>query len=173
VLLSGNLGYFPTVEGAKWFATRVWPEVRRVVPGAELLLAGSRPAESVRRLAGLQGVTLEVDPVDLATVRRRAAVAIAPMRSGSGTPIKLLEAMATGVPAVATRTAALGLDGLPDGALAVAEDATAFASSVATLLADPSDARRQAEAAFAWVKTRHGLEASSRRMEEILALAAK
>lgn len=172
VLLSGNLGYFPTAEGAEWFASRVWPEVRRMVPAAEFILAGARPAERVRRLAALPGVSLEVDPADLATVRGRAAVALAPMRSGSGTPIKVLEAMAAGVPVVTTRESAMGLDGVPGEALAVADGAVAFASSIAALLTDPGAARLQAEAAFEWVRARHARAASAGRMEEILASAA-
>jgi len=172
VLLSGNLGYFPTVEGAEWFARRVWPEVRRQRPDAEWLLAGTRPSSRVRRLAGLPGVTLAVDPPDLATVRRRAAVAIAPMRSGSGTPIKVLEAMAAAVPVVTTGEASRGLDGVPPDALTVADDPAGFARGVVALLADPGAARHQAGAAFSWVRERHSLAASSRFMEEILASVA-
>jgi glycosyltransferase involved in cell wall biosynthesis len=168
VLLSGNLGYFPTVEGAAWFAREVWPRVRAVRPRAEWWLAGARPAARLRALAVLPGVRLMPAPDDLDAVRRQAAVAIAPMRSGSGTPIKVLEAMAGGVPVVATAAAAAGLDGVPADALAVATDADAFARETVRLLGDAGLARARAAAARAWVRGRHDIEVVAATLEELL-----
>jgi glycosyltransferase involved in cell wall biosynthesis len=172
VLISGNLGYFPTVDGAKWFGSEVWPRLRAAESGAVWWLAGSRPARAVQRLVRLPGVSLFRDPHDLAAFVGAATVSVAPMRSGSGTPIKVLEAMASGVPVVATPFAAEGLDGVPAGALAVAEGPDAFAASVTRLLSDPEHAARQAAAAWEWVRSRHSLEAVAAAFEEILARAA-
>lgn len=168
VALTGNLGYFPTVDGALHFARHVWPEVRRRVPGARWLLAGSRPARSLRDLTGLPGVRLVADPADLRALVANADVAIAPMRSGSGTPIKVLEAMAMGVPVVATPEAAAGLDELPPDALAVTSSDAEFAERVSDLLMDRARARRAARAARTWLRARHELSASASRFEEIL-----
>jgi glycosyltransferase involved in cell wall biosynthesis len=109
VLLSGNLGYAPTVRAARWFADRVWPGVRAKVPGATWILAGARPAPDVKRLAARPGVEIHGDVDDLAPFLAQAAVGIAPMASGSGVPIKILEAMAAGVPVVADPWSAAGL----------------------------------------------------------------
>ncbi|MCU0305661.1 MAG: glycosyltransferase [Thermoanaerobaculales bacterium] len=142
VLLSGNLGYRPTVEAARRFADTVWPELRRRVPGARWVLAGARPAAALRRLAALPGVELHGDVDDLAPFLARATVAVAPMAGGSGVPIKILEAMAAGVPVVADPWAAAGL--AEAGAVAEADTPARWVEAVATLLTDSHAAGIQA-----------------------------
>ncbi len=172
VLLSGNLGYFPTRDGALWLAREVWPRVRRSCPGARWWLAGSRIPRAVRRLQCAPGVRILADPKDLAAVRRRSAVAVAPMRAGSGTPIKVLEAMADGLPVVATPEAAAGLDGLAGGEVAIAGDSRTFAAAVVRLLENHDDADEQVSSAWAWLSERHDLRRVARRFESLLKEAA-
>ena len=169
VLLQGNLGYFPTVDGARWFAREVWPVLRRLYPGVEWRLAGNRPARVIRALGHQQGVKVVADPEDLGAELASASVVIAPLRSGSGTPNKVLEAMAAGVPVVATPAAAAGLDGLAGNEIAVAADNWQFAQAIAQLLTDADTARRQATAAWHYVRRRHSLAAVAAQLEEILA----
>jgi len=173
VLLSGNLGYFPTVDGARWFARQVWPRIRAAAPLAVWWLAGARPPRSLRKLGRLPGVSVTANPPDLAPLLAAATVAVAPLRSGSGTPIKVLEAMAAGVPVVTTPWAAAGLDDVPAEAVAVAADAETFAACVARLLADPALAHRQAVAAWEWLRATHALPSASAAFEEILVQAAR
>lgn len=168
VLLSGNLGYFPTVDAAGYFATEVWPRLRSQRPNAEWWLAGARPAPAIRRLADLPGVRVIADPVDLGAVRRQARVAIVPLRSGSGTPIKVLEAMADGIPLVVTPAAADGLDKAPADAAVVTDDAAAMADAIAHLLADPTAAEEQCRKAWEWVRQRHGLDRVVSAFESLL-----
>jgi glycosyltransferase involved in cell wall biosynthesis len=144
VLLSGNLGYRPTVDGALWFAREVWPAVREAVPDARWTLAGARPAPAVRRLAGLDGVEVRANPSDLASHLASAAVAIAPMASGSGVPMKVLEAWAAGVPVVGHPWTAAGLAAGARNAVEIAESAEQWRAAVVGLLADP---RRSSEMA--------------------------
>ncbi len=144
VLLSGNLGYRPTVRGALWFADRVWPTLHAAVPSARWVLAGARPAAALRRLASRPGIEVHGDVDDLGPFLDRATVAIAPMTSGSGVPIKILEAMAAGVPVVVDPWSA---DGLEDpSAVAVADGEAAWASVLERLLGDPAAAAAQAAA---------------------------
>jgi hypothetical protein len=169
VLLQGNLGYFPTVEGARWFAREVWPVLRRQYPGVEWRLAGARPTAAIRALSRLQGVKVIADPDDLGAELAAASVVVAPLRAGSGTPNKVLEAMAAGIPVVATPAAAAGLDFLAGNELAVAADNWQLARSIAHLLSDRDAARRQAAAAWEYVRRHHSLAAVGAQFEAILA----
>ncbi len=81
---------------------------------------------------------------------RQAAVAVAPLRSGSGTPIKILEAMAADLPVVTTGAGAGGLDDLPAGALRTADEPEAFAAAVVEVLAGPERARQTCRIARGW-----------------------
>jgi hypothetical protein len=143
VLLSGNLGYRPTVRSAGWFASRVWPLVRKRVPSARWILVGARPVAAITGLESLPGVEVHGDVADLGPFLGRATVAIAPMASGSGVAMKILEAMAAGVPVVADPWSAAGLE--DPSAVAVAGDEAEWADAVAHLLEDTSAAHHQSE----------------------------
>jgi polysaccharide biosynthesis protein PslH len=145
VLLSGNLGYRPTVDGALWFAHEVWPLLRRRIAAARWVLAGARPAAAVRRLARLEGVEVHADVPDLGPYLRATRVALAPMSSGSGVPMKVLEAMAAAVPAVVHPWAADGLAGEAAEAVTVADGPEAWAEALVRLLGDGAAARAQGE----------------------------
>jgi glycosyltransferase involved in cell wall biosynthesis len=156
VLLSGNLGYRPTVRAALWFAREVWPDLRRRVPEARWVLAGARPPAAVRRLAGLSGVEVAGDVADLSTFLARARVALAPMSLGSGVPLKVLEAMAAGVPVVAHPWAADGLAPEAAEAVAVADGADAWTGALVRLLGDGAAAGELGERGHeAWRRHYH------------------
>jgi glycosyltransferase involved in cell wall biosynthesis len=142
VLLSGNLGYRPTVRAALWFADRIWRKVQKSVPSARFILAGARPVPDVRRLAAIPGVEVHADVDDLSVFLNRATVAIAPMAGGSGVPIKILEAMAAGVPVIADPWSASGLEDATG--VVVAEDEIEWLEEVRRLLTDREASREQA-----------------------------
>ncbi len=143
VLLSGNLGYRPTVRAAQWFADRVWPRLRGAVPGATWVLAGARPAPAIRRLAAGPGIELHGDVDDLAPHLGRARLAVAPMISGSGVPLKILEALAAGVPVIADPWSAAGL--ADPAAVTEARGVDGWVSAAVELLTNDEAAERRRE----------------------------
>lgn len=145
LLLSGNLGYRPTVRAALWFAAEVWPRVASTLPQVRWVLAGARPAAAVRRLGRLPGVEVHADVDDLGPYLAAATVAIAPMASGSGVPMKVLEAWAAGLPVVAHPWTAAGLSADARDALAVADGADEWYRALTRLLTDPAAAAGLAE----------------------------
>jgi sugar transferase (PEP-CTERM/EpsH1 system associated) len=167
IVFSGNMGYFPNVHAARWFADRVLPRIRRALPGATFHVVGARPHRTLRRLARRDPavvVTGFVEP--LPPHLRRAAIAVAPIHAGSGQALKVLEAMATGTPVVATPLAAAGIGARPDEHLLVAEDPESFAAEVVRLLRDPDLADRLAASA------RHFVEAQCTWEHSVAALEA-
>jgi sugar transferase (PEP-CTERM/EpsH1 system associated) len=168
IVFVGNLGYFPNVDGAGWFIREVLPRIRRAVPDARLRLVGARPARRLARLAATQdGVELVGAVAAVAPEIARAAVAIAPLRAGSGQQIKILEAMAVGRPVVATPVCAQGMRAVPGEHLMVADDAAAFAEAVSALLQAPALAERLSRNARQLVERDYTWEQSARALERV------
>ncbi len=170
VLLSGNLGYRPTVRAARWFADRIWPRLRDREPAAKLILAGARPAAAVRRLASAPGIEVFGDVEDLGVHLARARVAIAPMASGSGVPIKILEALAAGVPVVADPWSAAGLE--DPSAVAAAQNEDEWVETVSRLLDDADSARRQAARGTEVWRAHYAPERVAARIREVVGAVA-
>ncbi|WP_292407282.1 glycosyltransferase [Mesorhizobium sp.] len=110
ILFVGHLGYQPNIDAAERLAATILPRIRQRLPSARLVLAGRYPKPAVKALAGLQGVDLVENPDDMRPLLSRAHLSIIPLSAGGGTRIKVLEAMAWGIPVIATPLAVEGLD---------------------------------------------------------------
>ena len=133
------MGWRPNQDAALWLVERVWPGVLRRVPDARLLLVGRDPGPALRRLSGpaveVTGSVEQVRPY-----LARARVALAPLRSGGGTRLKILEALDAGRPVVATTVGAEGLECLAGNGLTIVDDPEGMAERIAALLRDPARA---------------------------------
>jgi glycosyltransferase involved in cell wall biosynthesis len=146
--LTGNLGYFVNRDAVLWWLEEVWPRLAGARPEVHVLVAGDRPGRAVRRAVAQAGarVSLIAAPPDLASLLRRATVALAPLRCGSGVPVKVLEAWALGVPVVASPWAAQGAAAEAGRDLLVAEQPDDWVHTVSALLDDPALQARLAAA---------------------------
>ena len=138
---------------------RVWPRLKQERPDLTLRLAGARPGDALLKLASQPGVTLVEDPPDLRSIIRSGALALAPMRCGSGAPLKILEAWAERRCVLATPFAASGTDGLEGKHLMVANEEDEWVSSILELLDDSARRRRLGIQGAALVGDRHSPEA--------------
>jgi polysaccharide biosynthesis protein PslH len=120
----GAMNYYPNVEAAVVFVRDIWPGLRLLFPGCRLTLVGSNPVPAVRALQEKDGVTVTGTVQDLRGFYHLADVAVVPLRLGGGTRLKILEAMAAGVPVVSTAVGAEGLEVNPGHNILIAEDRT-------------------------------------------------
>lgn len=166
MLFAGNFCYGPNAEGARWFVSEVLPLVREAVPDAVLHLVGEADT-SVAALADPPAVVVTGAVPSMAPYLRAATEVVVPIRYGSGTRIKILEAFAFGVPVVSTTLGAEGLS-VEDGRHALlADDAAAFAAACLRLL-EPAGPRRALVAAAADLyRTRFRPEAARRIIREL------
>jgi glycosyltransferase involved in cell wall biosynthesis len=140
LVLIANYHYEPNVDAAVYAATEILPRLRSLVPTARLRLVGRGAHEHLGRLVTEPGVDVVGVVPDVGPELSGAGIAIAPIRYGGGTRLKILEAFAYGVPVVCTRLACEGLD-VTDGVhLCVADDPDTLAATCAQLLADPERA---------------------------------
>jgi glycosyltransferase involved in cell wall biosynthesis len=135
VLLAGQLTYGPNIDGARWFVGDVLPLLRERIPGIEVALVG-RTTPAVEALGRADGVDVRGYVDDIDAELARADLVIVPLREGSGTRIKILEAWAHHLPVVSTTVGAEGLGAEHGRDLLLADDARAFADAVVRALRD-------------------------------------
>lgn len=135
MLFIGNMGYQPNADAAVYFCHEVLPLIRRGVGDAKLWIVGITPGESVRRLDG-NGVFVTGGVPDVVPYYERSRVCVVPLRAGSGTRLKILEAMALGRPVVSTSIGCEGLDVTNGEHILIADDAKQFSDHVVKLLND-------------------------------------
>jgi glycosyltransferase involved in cell wall biosynthesis len=127
------MDYIPNIDAVVWFATEVLPLIRRARPAAQFFIVGSSPAEAVRRLASLDGVTVTGRVPDVRPYVLHATAAVGPMRIARGIQNKVLEAMAMGKPVIVTSGALEGIDAAPGREVILADDAVTFADAAVRL----------------------------------------
>lgn len=163
LVYNGSLTYSANYDAMQWFLAEVWPQVRAERPDAALTITGSTAGVDLARLALDQSVTLAGHVPDVRIPVAEASLAIAPIRQGGGTRLKILEAMALGTPVAATSKGAEGLDVVDGEHLLLADDPQRFAAAVLRLLADDALAARLAANARHLVEQRYDWDAIGRR----------
>ncbi|PYY18676.1 MAG: hypothetical protein DMG60_07550 [Acidobacteria bacterium] len=130
IVFCAKLDYFPNQDAALYFVRSVWPLLRARRSELQLEIVGSNPPRSVSELNGKNNIRVLASVRDVRPHVGRAAVAVCPIRLRAGTQFKVLEAMALGVPVVATRICCPGLAVEPGKHLLVADTPEEFASAV-------------------------------------------
>jgi sugar transferase (PEP-CTERM/EpsH1 system associated) len=151
----GVLNYPPNVDGLHWFVESIWPNVRREVSNARLMIVGKSPGPRVQRLATAPGVELHANVPDVRPFLARSAVAIAPMRFARGIQNKILEAMAMEKAVVATPQSLEGICAQVGSDLLKACTAEDWSTTMCSLLASPTRAEQIGRAARRYVETHH------------------
>ncbi len=106
----GSMNYHANVEAAVDFVREVWPGLRSQFPKLSLKMLGSNPAPAVRALASEPGIEVTGTVPDVRPHYAMALAAIVPLKTGGGTRLKILEALAAGVPVISTKAGAEGLE---------------------------------------------------------------
>jgi glycosyltransferase involved in cell wall biosynthesis len=165
ILFVGTMGYLPNIDAALWFAKRVWPRLRATVPfPLRFVIAGQGAPPAVRDLARQTGVVVADGFLDAASLYRRAALAVVPIRAGGGTRIKLLESAKYGVPVVATRFGAAGTGFRSGQELLLADDDHEFAACCVRLLTDGRLASRLVVQALRKVRRDYNAQLIAKRL---------
>jgi glycosyltransferase involved in cell wall biosynthesis len=164
-LITGSLGLPDTWHGVQWFLERVWPRIHRRRPEAVLTIAGRRPeAGRAAYLENLADIRAVFDVPDMTPLFQEADIFVSPMLHGAGVKIKTVEALAFGLPVVATPVAAQGC-GLEHGNhLLIATGAEDFGRACLQLAEDPALRAALGERGRAYVQAAFDQKAHLRRL---------
>ena len=141
----GSMDWYPNEDAVSFFADEVLPRIQENVPDVRFSIVGGNPSARVQKLAEREGVAVTGRVPEIKPYFAEATVFVVPLRIGSGTRLKILEALAMGKAIVSTSVGAEGLD-LKDGEeIFIADEPTVFADAVTRLLTDASLRRRIGE----------------------------
>ena len=159
----GQMGWFPNRDGVEWFLRDVFPRIVAERPDAEFVLIGKADGLEIPADLGSRVRVAGFVP-DLRPLVHSAAVYVVPLRAGSGTRLKVLEAMALGKAIVTTSVGSEGIDLVHGQSALYADDAESFARTTLGLLAAPERAGALGRAARQLAEARYGWDSIGRHL---------
>jgi glycosyltransferase involved in cell wall biosynthesis len=157
LLFLGTLDYLPNEDAVLYFTSAILPLLLDSEQ-IDFRVVGIKTPNSIRRLSALPGVAVVGAVRDVAPEYARARIMVVPLRAGSGTRIKILEAFGFGVPVVSTTIGAAGLDVVHEVHLLIADTPEEFAAACLRLMEDDGLAATLTRNAYAWLRESHSLD---------------
>jgi sugar transferase (PEP-CTERM/EpsH1 system associated) len=164
IIFTGVMNYFPNSDAVLHFHRHIFPLIKRDMPSAQFIIAGMHPTARIRAMADHDTIVTGFVP-DIREYLSRASVCVVPLRLAMGVQNKILEAMAMGVPVVATSVASRGINATHGREILVADDPESFATATISLLKDQQlrasitkNAQKFIERNFTWEKNLRQLD---------------
>ena len=141
----GSMDWYPNEDAVAFFADEILPRIQEKVPDVKFSIVGGNPSAQVQKLAARNGIVVTGRVPEIKPYFAETTVFVVPLRIGSGTRLKILEALAMGKAIVSTSVGAEGLDLKNGKEIFIADAPTAFADAVTRLLTDSELRRRIGE----------------------------
>jgi glycosyltransferase involved in cell wall biosynthesis len=155
LVFSGSMDWHPNEDAVRHFIGEILPLIRADIPGATFSVVGRNPSAELRAISAAAGVEVTGTLDDIRPAMAQASVCVVPLRAGSGTRLKIFEALAMGKAVVSTTLGAEGLEMESGRHFVAADGPRAFADAVVALLRDGHRRRRIAAAGRALVEARY------------------
>ncbi len=167
LVFCGNMGYDPNVKAALLIG-QMMPELRKRHPEITVLIAGARPDKRVQALDGKHGITVSGWMDDIRDAYWSSRINIAPIFSGSGLQNKILEAMACGIPCIASSVVAGSIDGKPAKDLLIAGSLEEFKERITEVLNSEKLANNLAQNGIELVRNNYNWDTFSKKLDGII-----
>lgn len=142
IVFVGSMDYHANIDGARSFARYAWPRLRAQKPELVCTIVGRHPSPKVRELSAVPGIEVTGSVADVRPYYREAVAAIVPLNVGGGSRLKILEAMAAGVPVVSTVRGAEGLAVANNQNILLVDSIEELASAIVRII-DDEDLRKR------------------------------
>lgn len=174
MMFVGTFSHAPNIEAMRWFAAQCFPIIQQRCPAAELVITGKGPiTEEIRVLENIAGVCVVESPVQLQDWYSGARLVVAPIQSGNGTRIKVLEALAHARPLVATTEAIVGFELQHDRELLRADSVAEFANACVRLLTDDATCLRLSESGRSWAESNASWSRNTNAVHDVIEYVAR
>ncbi|MCL5104337.1 MAG: glycosyltransferase family 4 protein [Armatimonadetes bacterium] len=157
LLYNGALSYGANLDAVRYFATDIYPVLAQSLPSVRLMVTGRTDGVDLSGIEKCPGIELTGYVDDIRDVLNKAEVCVVPLRQGGGSRLKILEAMAAGVPVVATTIGAEGIDVVDGEQVLIADDPSEIAACIERVLTDTDlahtlsgNARKLVEERYSW-----------------------
>lgn len=134
LVFTGKMDYRPNIDAMLWFYQEIWPLVTQVKKDAKLVIVGKNPGPTISALDQFEGITVTGAVAEIAPWLNCSRVMVMPLRMGSGTRLKLIQALAAGLPVVSTSNGAEGYPVEDGKELLIANTPADFARQTLKLL---------------------------------------
>ena len=168
IIFTGVMNYFPNSDAVVHFHRHIFPLIKRQIPAAQFIIAGMHPTPQIRKLADRQTTVTGFVP-DIRAYLSKAAVCVVPLRIAMGVQNKILEAMAMGVPVIATSIANRGINARHEREILVADEPASFAAATTRLLTDQNLREAIRENAKQFIDQNFRWETNLQRLDELIA----
>jgi polysaccharide biosynthesis protein PslH len=163
----GTMFWPPNVDAVAWFANAILPLVRAERPQAGFDVIGARPPRAVRALARRAGIRVIGYVADPDPYLREAGAFVVPLRAGSGMRVKILTALAQGLPVVATSIGCEGLEVETERHVLIADSAGGFAAATLRVLGDRALAEALGRSGRALIETTYDYRVAYQSLDRI------
>jgi polysaccharide biosynthesis protein PslH len=167
ILSMGTMYWPPNVDSMLYFSREILPLIKGEIPDCTLTIAGQRPVEAIRALSCDASISVTGYVEDDRAIANDCGAFVVPLRSGSGVRVKILNALAMGLPVVSTSIGAEGLDAVHGEHLLIADSPEEFAAAVAMVLNDSELAGRLSDNGRKLVCERYSWERVGAKLLEI------
>jgi polysaccharide biosynthesis protein PslH len=172
LVFTGSMDWLANQDAMQWFVRDIFPLIRQEIPNVVFSIVGRNPPPEIQKLGQLPGIHVTGTVNDIRPFVRSSKVFVVPLRIGSGTRLKLLEAMAMGKAVVSTTIGAEGLPVEHDRNIILADDARRFADEVVSLLRESAKREHLETQARSMVERNHSWAKVGRVFNEICNRAA-
>ena len=167
LLFVGNYEYHPNVDAVEWALDSILPELWALNPHVRFAICGFGLPDHWRQRWTDPRIEWQGFVPDLRDLQRQAAVFFAPLRQGGGSKLKVLEAMAAGLPVVTTAQGRSGLNVSNGEHYLGSEHPLELAQLLNTALSDPALLQRIGETGRAYVKAEHDWSVAAAQLEQV------